>query len=221
MPTKEELQDEVDELRLALEETKDAAESEVLALRDELSASESQRRSLQLTLSSMTDAQHGMRQLYEEKEERLLSRVRDAAAEMAEAGERWAEREEELRSEVAERDSTIGQLQTRADGFQRQLQQQNVWMTDANDKLKLAEKGDRLQRSEINRQEALIERYAGELRAALENRQSIVAGIFELLASRPGCWVVLTCVVGLAAGLVYIINSILSWLTPSPNSLGR
>lgn len=221
MPTKEDLQDEVDELRLALEQTRDVAESEVSTLRDELAASESQRHSLQLTLNSMTDAQRGMRQLYEEKEGRLLSRVRDVAAEMAAAGERWARQEEELRSEVAERDSTIMQLQTRVDGFSKQLQQQNVWMVDANDKLKSAERADTLQRSEISRQEALITRYAEELRGALENRQSIVAGMFELLASRPGCWMVLTCVVGLAAGLVYIINSILSWLTPSPNSLGH
>lgn len=224
MPTKEELQDENDELRLALERAREDAEElkgEVEALRGELDDSESRRLSLQSTLTAQSEAQRGMAEVYTEKEERLLARVRAEAGRMAEAGERWAAQEALLRGEVASHESTITGLRVELAGKEMQVQHQAVSIVDLSAELSKANQRLDVQRQTISGQNSQISQHGREMREALENRQSITAGILELLASKPGCWVVMTCAALMLGAAVYVINSIVEWLTPSQNLLGR
>lgn len=235
MPTKEELQDEVDELRLELERTRDIAESEaaalraeveelreeVLALREELGESESRRRQLQSELDTLNETSNNVRELYREKEERLLAGVKDASDEVAAAYERWQALEAHLRAELLARDLTISELRRKLAEQQKLLERQNVWMVDKHGQLAAAEDTLSKQSQTIRVQQAQIERHGREMRQAIEQSQSILIGLLELTLTKPVIWVAVTCLMGILALGTYVINSILDWLKPAPNLLGH
>jgi chromosome segregation ATPase len=228
VPTKEELQDEVDELRLELERTRDVAESEfadlreeVLALRGELAASESRRRQLQSELATLNEVSNNLRELYREKEERLLAGVKDASDEVAAAYERWQAVEAQLRAELSARDHTILELQRKQADQQKLLERQNIWMVDKNGRLKEAEDTLSKQAQTIRVQAAQIERHGRDMREVIERRESILLWLFEQILTSPKFWVVILFLTGIAAFLTYVINSILDWLKPAPSLLGR
>jgi chromosome segregation ATPase len=233
--TKDELQEQNDELRLALEQTRESAErelgelrldaedlrEEVSALREELGASESRRRQLQSELDTLNETSNNARELYREKEERLLAGVRDASEEAAAAYQRWEEQEAHLRGELATRDSTISGQQRKLDVQRKQLQQQGVWMVDVKGRLKAAEDNLSIQSQTISVQESRIARHDREMQRAVKRSRSILIGLLELMTGSPAFWVFLTCLVGILAGLVYMVNSILDWLRPAPSLLGQ
>lgn len=228
MPTKEELQDEVDELRLALEETRDSAETdvanlraEVSALREELGASESRRRQLQSELATLNETSSNVRELYREKEERLLGGVRDASAEVAAAYERWQAREAHLAAELASRDRTTSEQQRKLATQQDLLDRQNVWMVDKNGRLKEAEGTLSKQAQIIRVQAAQIERHGQDMREAIERRESFLLWLFEQILTSPKFWAVMLFLMVIAALGTYVINSILAWLKPAPSLLGQ
>lgn len=235
MPTKEQLQDEVDELRLELERARDVAEAEVAglraeaeglraevsALRGELARSERQRRRLQSTLDTLSETQRSLQELYAEKEDRLLARLADEGARVAAAGERWQAAEVLLRGELAGRDTTIGELEGKLDRQQKQLQAQNVWIVGLKGDLKQAQLANDSKAAKITQLENQITRHGRELQLAEENRQSILVGTFELLTGRMGCWVAIAVLVNVAWFLIWLISSIVSSLTSSADSLGR
>lgn len=234
MPTKEELQDEVDELRLALERARDAAETEVAGLRreaeglraevstlrGELGESERQRRQLRSTLDTLNETQCGLQELYAEKEDRLLARLADEAARVAAAGERWEAAEVELRGELAGRDTKVAELEGKLTQQKKQLETQNVWIVGLNGDLKQAQLANDAKAAKITQLENRITRHGRELQLAEENRQSILVGTFELLGTRMGCWLALLFLGGLVTMAVYVISSIVSWWTPCETLLG-
>src|ERR1043166_170266 len=87
MMTREELQDQNDELRLELVRAREAAElvklrqevkglkEEVTKLREELEGSERRRSQLQGELDTLNETGNNSRVLYQEKEERLRSQL--------------------------------------------------------------------------------------------------------------------------------------------------
>lgn len=234
MPTKEDLQDEIDELRLALEQTRDAAESEIgelrrgaeglraeiSALRGALAESERQRRQLQSTLDTLNETQHSLQELYAEKEDRLLGRLADEGARVAATGERWRAAEAQLRGELAERDSTIGELEGKLARKQTMVHTQGVWVTQLRGELSEARSANDIKAAKITRLENQITRHGRELQLAEENRQSILVGTFEQLTSRPGCWLGIAVAVNAAWFLVWSINSIINWWSPCETLLG-
>lgn len=229
MPTKEELQDEVDELRIALEETREAAESdlgeaqgEITKLRADLQQSESQRRQLQSTLETLNETRQTLAALYEEKEERLLAGVQRESTRMAAVGERWAAREAELREELEQSTARIAELGTETESRRTQLATQAGWLVQLQRELREEKRLGELKDLKIRGFETQLARTGEQLRLASEARgESMVVGIIELLISRPGCWAVMAFLAGILAAIFYVVNSILDWLKPSENLLGQ
>lgn len=235
MPSKEELQDEVDELRLELERTRDVAETEFAGLRLKaegleaeasrlraaLAESERQRRQLQSTLDTLNETQHSLQELYAEKEDRLLGRLAAEAARVAETGERWQAAEDGLRSELAERDSTIGDLEGKLAHKQTMLDTQNVWIANLKGEVKEVRLANDSKAGKITTLETRLARAGEELRRAAEAPgESIILGTLEQLGTRLGCWLAILFAGGLATMAVFIINSIVSWWTPCETLLG-
>lgn len=228
MSTKEKLQDQNDELRLELEQAREATErelggirleveelrEEVTTLQEELAASESRRRQLQSELETLNGTVNNYRELYLEKEERLVAGVRDSSAEVAAAYERWKKSEAHLRGEVAARDATISESRSKLESQEGVLQRQGAWMFEAQEKLKSAEEQLRLQAQTIKERESQIARHDREMREVMNWGRPFWAGVGEALNGPMGCLVGLVCVVALFTMLVYVVGSIQSWLAP-------
>lgn len=195
--------------------------AEVSTLRGALAESERQRRQLQSTLDTLNETQRSLQELYAEKEDRLLGRLADEGAKVAAAGARWQAAEAQLRGELAERDSTIGGLEGKLAHQQTMLNTQNVWIANLKGDLKEAKLSNDSKAGKIRTLESQVT-LAGEhlRRVTEEGGQSIILGTFELLGQNWGCVAVLTLAVGLIAGVVFIINSIISWWTPCETFLG-
>jgi chromosome segregation ATPase len=226
MMTREELQDQNDELRLELVRAREAAElvklrqevkglkEEVTKLREELEGSERRRSQLQGELDTLNETGNNSRVLYQEKEERLLAGVKESSAEMAAAYKRWEESEAHLRSEVAARDATILELEGKLETKQGVLERQGKWMYEAQENLLAAEKQRSLLEQTIKERDTQIARHDREMREAVKQSRAFWAGVREALNGPMGCLVGPTCVVALFTMLVYVVSSIRSWLAP-------
>jgi chromosome segregation ATPase len=226
--TKEELQDQNDELRLELERTRGATErelgalhlevkelrEEVTTLQEELEESERRRSQLQSELDTLNETSNNFRVLYLEKEERLLAGVSDSSAKFAAGYERWKKSEDHLSSEVAARDATILELQSKLKSQQGVVQRQGAWMDEAQQELKAAEKKRNLLEQTIEELKSQIARHDREMRKVMNWGRPFWAGVGEVLNGQTGCLVVPLCVVALITMLVYVVSSIQSWLAP-------
>lgn len=229
MLTRDELQDEVDELRLALEETREAAESDLgearrenSRLREELGRSESQRSQLHSTLATLNETQQSLADLYGEKEQRLLARVAEASAKMGAAGERWAAEKARLREELERSEARVTELEEEDERRRKQLSTQAGWVVQLQQDLGEAKRLSEFKDQKIRGYETQLARSGEELRRVSEAKgESLILGLLEMLSSRPGCWAVIVFLVTIAAGITYVINSILDWLKPSDPLLGR
>ena len=228
MPTNRELQDEADELRLALEEAREAeselaaARNEMSGLRAELSQSESQRCQLQSTLGTLNETQLTLADLYEEKEQRLLARLAAEAGLMAEAGVRWAAQEATLRGELEERGSAAAALETRISSQRKQLSKQAGWVDMLRRERNAALEESGLKDLQISSLDTRLSRTGEQLRQMGESgNPSRLAEGLELLIARPGCWAAVMFLVVILSGIVYVISSVLAWLKPSESLLGR
>jgi chromosome segregation ATPase len=225
VPTKEELQDEVDELRLELERTRNVAESEVAelreevsTLREELATSESRRRQFQSELEALSEATAHLRESYAQREERLLGRLSDEARRMAEAGERWAAEKAELLEQLEAQHLEVVQQATRAGNYHKQV----LWQLEEMARLR---RGASEEEEEIALRDKKIENLEIRIERMREDAESqkrpFLIELAALLGSRLGCWVAMAFLIGILAGLTYIVNSIIVWLRPSENLLGR
>lgn len=99
MPTNRELQDEIDELRLDLEQAQErerARGEELAALRGELAASEARSATLQETVNALTAAQASLQSARREREQILLARVAAARRNMDDERASWEEEKQSL-----------------------------------------------------------------------------------------------------------------------------
>lgn len=225
MATKEELQERVDELRLELERTREEAEAEVGALREELGRSEQQRSSLQALTSTLTEGQSALERIYKEKAELLLARVGAESRRMAAEGERWAEERAQLTADLQEQGSTIRQLETTVAGWKRQSTAQHDQLTRANNIASSARTEIEARDRKISALESQLARTAEQLREAVENpgRPLIIEfldTLSEILGARPGCLVGLAALAVVVAAIIFVVSSIIGWMSPCPSLLG-
>jgi chromosome segregation ATPase len=157
MMTREELQDQNDELRLELERAREAAElvklrqevkelrEEVAKLKKDLEASERQRSQLQGELDTLNEASNNARESHREGKERLLGKMSDLSSETAAAHKRWEaekaellKRQEDEKAELQEKldkaRAEAAQQKTRAENHNKQV----FWQLEEMAKLRRA-----------------------------------------------------------------------------------
>jgi hypothetical protein len=128
----------------------------------------------------------------------------------------------ETQGELRERDSAIAALGEKVGSQQKQLSTQAGWVVTLRGERNEAQTLAESRAAKIKSLDGQLARSGEQLRAVSEaGNQSVVVGIIELLASRPGCLVAIAALVGMVAGIVYVVNSILAWLKPSESLLGR
>jgi chromosome segregation ATPase len=150
-------------------------------LQKELEASECRRSQLQNELDRLNETINNYRELYLEKEERLVTGVSDSSAEFAAGYERLKKLEAHLRSELAARDATILELQRKLEAQQGVLQRQGEWMYEAQQKLTAAEKQRSLLEQTIKERESQIARHDREMREVVKWGRPFRAGVREAL----------------------------------------
>lgn len=211
MPTNRELQDELDELRLNLEEAEEtgrARNEELAALRGELAASEARGAAMQGMLDSLAAGQSSLETIYKEREQLLLGRISQAARNME-------EREAELEGEVSE---ALGRAQAAEDEAKRL----NSWAQSQLAQSRERETSFNRVRAENDRLQRLLERYEKELtEARAEPQPGLITQFLGALVPRPGCLVLLTLGTLLIVSVIWLLISIFSSTTPPDDILGR
>lgn len=211
MPTNRELQDELDELRLNLEEAEErerARSEELAALRGELAASAARADVMQGTLASLTAGQSSLAAIYEAEKQLLLGRISQAARNME-------EREAELEAEVSE---ALGRAQAAEDEARRL----NTWAQSQLAQSRERETSFSRVRAENERLQRLLERYETELaEARAEPQPGLITQFLGAIVPRPACLLLLTLGTLLIVSVIYLATLIFSSTPPPDDILGR
>lgn len=222
--TKEELQDQNDELRLELERVREAGElvklrQEVKELREgvaklekDLEESERRRSQLQGELDTLNEASNNARESHREGKERLLGKMSDLSSATAAAQKRWEaekaellKRQEDEKAELQEKldkaRAEAAQQETRAENYSKQV----LWQLEEMGKRRSAEAKE-LAAAEVARKDKQIkiqENTIRRLEQEIKNRKQLSSiELAVLVGSRPELVLSIMFVIGTVALLL-------------------